>query len=71
MEKHLQIFCNQNPIHDEVICPVCHAANKVKMQDYLRVKYQYSLKCSNCSAESKIDTKSFHKDLEWLKQFTP
>lgn len=69
MEKHIEIFCKQNPINDKVVCPKCNAVNKVKMHDFLKIKYKYTLICSKCSAETIIDTKGFHKGLEPLKNF--
>ncbi len=69
MEKHLEIFCKQNPINDKVICPICNASNSVPMKEFLKIKYEYTLTCSKCSSVSRLDTKGFHQGLEPLKQF--
>lgn len=47
MEKHIEIFCKQNP-NTELECPKCHVKISVKTSDFLKKKYTYECKCNNC-----------------------
>ena len=44
MEKHIKIFCEQNP-NIEIECPACHRQIKIKTTEFLQTKYQYIGKC--------------------------
>ena len=68
MEKHLKIFCEQNPIF-EYPCEGCNATNQIPMKDFLKKKYSYEMTCKNCGKTPLIDTRSFHDTLEIFKQF--
>ncbi len=68
MEKHLEKFCEQNPIF-EYPCEGCNATNQIPMKDFLKKKYSYEMTSKNCGKTTHIDTHSFHDTLEIFKQF--
>ena len=55
MEKHLEKFCEQNPIF-EYPCEGCNATNQIPMKDFLKKKYSYEMTCKNCGKTTHIDT---------------
>lgn len=68
MEKHIEIFCKQNP-NIEIECPVCHRQIKIKTTEFLKTKYQYLGKCPECKNNFEYDTSQLFKKLEELKKF--
>ncbi len=66
MEKHIEIFCEQNPVF-EVTCQNCNTKNKIPMKNLLKTKYSYTMTCENCRKTTEIDTHSFYKELNKLK----
>ena len=70
MEKHIEIFCNQNPTMDiECKNPECKSKSKIKTKDFLRTKYTYRYHCDKYGHDTTYNTKDFHKKLEMLKKF--
>lgn len=70
MEKHLEIFCKQNPSMDiECGNPECKYKTKIKTKDFLNTKYTYKYHCNKCGHDTTFDTKDFHKKLELFKNF--
>lgn len=69
MDKHLEIFCKQNPTF-ECECRGCKTKNKIPMKDFLKKKYEYVMTCKKCGATTNVDTHDFHKKLDFLKQFS-
>jgi len=67
MEKHIKIFCDQNP-KSEVKCKGCGEAYKIKTKEYLASK-SYVLKCNKCDSTTTFDLTSFLKELEVFKKF--
>ncbi len=67
MEKHIQIFCKQNP-NIELECQKCHARIKIRTLDFLKKKYTYEFKCNKCNSTTSVDTKDFYKKLEPFKK---
>ena len=68
MEKHIEIFCKQNP-NTELECPKCHVKISVKTSDFLKKKYTYECKCNNCGSTTSFVTKNLHKELEKFKKY--
>ena len=49
MEKHLEIFCKQNPTMDiECGNEECKYKTKIKTKDFLNTKYTYKYHCKKC-----------------------
>lgn len=69
MEKHIEIFCNANPI-TEYECPNCKAINKIRTKDLVKVKYTYTFNCCKCNESISINTKQLHDTLKLLKPFS-
>ncbi len=69
MEKHLEIFCSQNPTTD-IPCPICGKDNYVKTKDLLKIKYTYNGICKACNEGYSYKTKAFYNSLEPLKKYT-
>lgn len=67
MEKHIQIFCKQNP-NIELECQKCHTKTKIKTLDFLKNKYTYEFKCDKCNSTTSFDTKDFFEKLEPFKK---
>lgn len=68
MEKHIKIFCDQNPTTD-IECPACHKQIKIKTTDFLETKNKYCGKCPECGNDFEYDTAQMFKALESLKKF--
>lgn len=68
MEKHIQIFCDQNP-NTEIECPVCHQIIKIKTTDFLKHPNLFQGTCEKCGNEFAYNTTKLFKELEWLKKF--
>lgn len=68
MDKHIEIFCENNPIF-ECKCLKCNTVNKIPMKELLKVKYKYIMTCCVCNKNTEIDTHQFHKELDKLKKF--
>ena len=68
MDKHLEIFCKQNPVF-EYECEGCKTKHEIPMKDFLENKYEYVLTCNNCGSTTTINTKDFHEKLEIFKKF--
>lgn len=47
MEKHIEIFCKQNP-QTTLACPNCKKKFKAKTKDFLQKKYEYKCQCKYC-----------------------
>lgn len=70
MEKHLEIFCKQNPTMDiECGNEECKYKTKIKTKDFLNTKYTYKYHCKKYGHDTIFDTKNLHKTLESLKEF--
>lgn len=61
MEKHIEIFCKQNP-QTTLACPNCKKKFKAKTKDF-------KCQCKYCKSNITFDTKDFYKSLETLKKF--
>lgn len=68
MEKHIEIFCKQNP-QTTLACPNCKKKFKAKTKEFLQKKYEYKCQCKYCKSNITFDTKDFYKSLETLKKF--
>ena len=68
MEKHIKIFCDQNP-NTDIECPACHKQIRVKTIDFLKTKNKYCGKCPKCDNDFEYDTSQLFKELEVFKRF--
>lgn len=68
MEKHIKIFCEQNP-NTDIECPACHQQIKIKTEDFLKERDTFHGICKKCGNEFTYDTSNLFKELEIFKKF--
>lgn len=68
MEKHIKIFCAQNP-NTDIECPACHQQIKIKTEEFLKERNTFQGTCEKCGNEFTYDTSNLFKELETFKKF--
>lgn len=68
MEKHIEIFCKQNP-ETKIKCPACHKEIKIETKEFLKNKNIYKGTCEYCGNNISYDTTDMFEKLKFLKKF--